>query len=30
MMFPDLSDEERVLLHSQLRSAVRSLSLHGV
>jgi len=30
MMFPDTSEEERAWLHGQLRSAVRSLNLHGV
>ena len=30
MMFPDLRDDERAHLHSQLRAAVRALSLHGI
>lgn len=30
MMFPDLPEDERAWLQAQLRSAVRSLSLHGV
>jgi DNA-binding MarR family transcriptional regulator len=29
-MFPDLTDDERAWLHTQLRSAVRALNLHGI
>ena len=29
-MFPDLGDDERALLHAQLKAAVRALSLEGL